>query len=359
MQMQWHENQRFVSPADPMLRYTGRIGWERAEAPFFIFPCSMVEMIVTGRSLTLFSENLRSYFNNDLGLIVNGKPSVIPLTSGEQTIDLSGFLTAKENHVVLYKRQDGCHAWYLHGFAVDADARLLPLPPRSSRRMEVYGDSVSAGEVSEAEFACGQPDPEGHEGRYSNSWLSYAWQAARLMNAELHDIAQGGIALKDGTGWYSGPDYIGMLSAWDKVNYAPAYGPLTPWDFKRWTPQLVLVAIGQNDANPVNIMAEAYQGEAAAQWRAQYGQFIRMIREKYPEATIVLATTILGHHENWDRAIGEVCDQLRQTDPRVHHFLYTRNGCGTPGHVRGSEAAEMAKELAAFVDSLPDVWGKG
>ena len=61
--------------------------------------------------------------------------------------------------------------------------------------MEVYGDSVSAGEVSEAEFACGQVDPEGHNGRYSNGYLSYSWQTARLLGAELHDIATGGMAL--------------------------------------------------------------------------------------------------------------------------------------------------------------------
>ena len=72
-----------------------------------------------------------------------------------------------------------------------AAAELLPLPPRPKRRMEVYGDSVSAGEVSEAEFACGQVDPEGHNGRYSNGYLSYSWQTARLLGAELHDIATG------------------------------------------------------------------------------------------------------------------------------------------------------------------------
>lgn len=50
------------------------------------------------------------------------------------------------------------------------------------------------------------------------------------------------------------------------------------------------------------------------------------------------------------------CRELSQTDGRVHHFLYSKNGCGTPGHIRGSEAAGMAKELAGFIETLPDVW---
>ena len=87
------------------------------------------------------------------------------------------------------------------------------MPPR---RIEVYGDSVSAGEVSEAVDYVAKSDPE-HNGEYSNSWYSYAWIAARKLDAQLHDIAQGGVALLDNTGWYHEPDYIGMEHVWNKI----------------------------------------------------------------------------------------------------------------------------------------------
>ena len=45
----------------------------------------------------------------------------------------------------------------------------------------MYGDSVSAGEVSEAVEYTGKPDPE-HNGQYSNSWYSY----------DVDDCAQAG-----------------------------------------------------------------------------------------------------------------------------------------------------------------------
>src|SRR5699024_12424939 len=93
-------------------------------------------------------------------------------------------------------------------------------PERPRRRIEVYGDSVSAGEVSEAVDYVGKPDPE-HNGQYSNSWYSYAWMTAWKLGAEIHDIAQGGIALLDGTGWFNAPDYVGMETAWDKIHYNP------------------------------------------------------------------------------------------------------------------------------------------
>ena len=73
---------------------------------------------------------------------------------------------------------------------------------------------------------------------------------------------------------------------------------------------------------------------------------------------ILLATTILEHHRNWDLAIDEVCEALRRDgDERVFHFLYSRNGCGTPGHIRIPEAEEMAEELVRFIEGLSvNVW---
>lgn len=353
MNITLNAGERFIPADDPALRYTGRIGMEDPQNPFFIHVCSSVALRLTGRTLKAVLTNIHSFYENRLGVIVNGVQSAVLLEKGGQVIDLSDRLQVGANDVLLFKRQDCCHAFTLQGFIVDAQAALLPLPERPRRRIEVYGDSVSAGEVSEAEFACAQPDPQGHNGVYSNGWLSYAWQAARLLNAELHDVATGGIALLDGTGYFYAPEGIGMLSSWDKVNHSPAFGPRTAWDFSRFTPHVVVVAIGQNDHHPVNVMAEDYGSAASQHWRLAYSRFLGLLREKYPRAHIVCTTTILGHDPAWDRAIGEC---VAAADERVHHFLYTNNGCGTPGHIRGSEAAVMARELAGFIDTLPDVW---
>ncbi|RHU90700.1 hypothetical protein DXC27_00290 [Ruminococcus sp. OM08-7] len=60
-----------------------------------------------------------------------------------------------------------------------------------------------------------------------------------------HDIAQGGIALKDHTGWFYEPEAIGMETAWNKIHYNPIFGEVKEWDFAGYTPQVVVVAIGQ------------------------------------------------------------------------------------------------------------------
>ena len=84
-------------------------------------------------------------------------------------------------------------------------------------------------------------------------------------------------------------------------------------------------------------------------------ELVKNIRAKYPKALIILVTTILSHDKGWDDAIEEVCRKLG--DPRVRHFLYQRNGCGTPGHARIPEAEEMADELVQYINGLDlPVW---
>lgn len=219
-------------------------------------------------------------------------------------------------------------------------------------RIEIYGDSVSCGERNEAVRYTGMADPETDLSSYSNSWFSYGAITARNLGAQLHAVAQGGAALLDGIGWFDGPDYTGMESIWDRIEYNPALGETKPWDFTRYTPHVVIIALGQNDAHPDDFMATDYNGEQARHWRTRYADFIRALRDRYPSAHIVCTTTALQHDAAWDRAIDEVCRTFG--DPKVTHFLYSRNGSATPGHPRIAEHEEMARELTAYLEGFGD-----
>ena len=178
---------------------------------------------------------------------------------------------------------------------------------------------------------------------------------ARKLNAEIHDTSQGGIALLDGTGWFAAPDYKGMESCYDKIEYHPDLGEGKQWDFSKFRPQVVVIAIGQNDSHPYDYMAEKPEGKEATRWKEHYFSFVKKIAEQYPKAQIILTTTILCHDKNWDLAIKEVA--IRIGEKRIHHFLYTKNGCGTPGHIRIPEAEEMAEELSTYIESLgEEIW---
>lgn len=337
------------------LTYSGRIDMTDPAKPEFIFPASCLRFRFFGKKAVITVENRKACWNNYAAAFVDGEQKKWLLRdSGLTEIILLDEQEDREHEILFFKRQDSCHVMILCSLELSDGSRLLEAPQKPERRIEVYGDSVSAGEVSEAVEFVGKPDPE-HNGEYSNSWYSYAWIAARKLKAELHDVAQGGIPLLNGNGWVAPPVYPGMEFIWDKLHYHPRLGKATPWDFSRYTPHLVIVAVAQNDSNPDDYMKEDSNGVRAVYWKYKYKEFVKAIREKYPEAVILLTTTILEHDKNWDEAIDEVCREIG--DKRIRHFLYKRNGCGTPGHIRIPEAEEMAQELADYVEKLDiPVW---
>jgi len=350
------DSKMLVYPDHPMISYTGRIDFERKKEPVFVYPASMIEISFTGTSCAIILENKRAYWDSYLGYQLDGKQEKILLSDKKvvETIIIADGLEDRLHSLILFKRMDSCHIFRFFGFVVDHNANILPCSNKPHRKIEVYGDSVSAGEVSEALEYVGKADPP-HNGEYSNSYYSYAWLAARKLNAQLHNIAQGGISLLDGSGYFSAPNTIGLLSTYDKIEYYPDLSTPKLWDFSLYCPHVVIVAIGQNDKAPYDYMKEEFSGEEALVWRNRYKEFIMKLRNIYPNALIILTTTILRHDKSWDDAIDMVCNEI--DDPKIKHFLYSCNGNGTDGHIRIPEAKKMAEELSDYINAFgEDIW---
>lgn len=339
-----------------LLQFSGRIDFDFPQAPVFVYAGTWVKIKFKGRYIKAFLENHHSYYLNYMGYLLDGVQGKFLLKDDGRlhTYELGNHLSDDEHELLLFKRMDACHNVVFAGFEISDEGKVLPPEAKPDRRIEVFGDSVSCGEVSEAIEFTGKGDPENHNGLYSNSWYSYSWMTARKLNAELHITSQGGAALLDKTGWFHGPDYLGLESIYDKIEYNPDISPVKQWNFEQWKPHVVVLAFGQNDNNPEDFMKKDLDSEASRHWRKSYRAFLEKLMEVYPRAHFILTTTILNHEEAWDRAISVVCEEV--ADPRVHRFLYQKNGCGTPGHIRIPEAEEMADELTGFIESLGDIW---
>ena len=243
-------NSKWIKPSDPVFDYTGRIDFDNTDAPVLVYACSSIGFRTDAQSAYVMFDNKHSYYENSIGVTVNGEyRGKIVLHDGERTqgeniqdidklkmtfeslptsdlrvYDLTPYLDGKENEILLFKRMDACHYVTFLGLITDEGTVHKSKSPKPARRIEVYGDSVSCGEVSEAIDRCGMDDPEGHNGIYSNSYYSYSWILARKMGASIHDISQGGISLFDGDGYFDMPNTKGMLSCYDKITYNPSLG---------------------------------------------------------------------------------------------------------------------------------------
>ena len=349
------KQEKLIEPNHPLLQYSGRINWKEGYIPQLIYPCTSVTIRFTGTRISMVVQNKRWNWDNYLGFLIDGKQGMVRLNlDGMQKIMLADSLTDGEHTVMVFKRMDGCHITDFHGFVVDEDTKVLELPPKPIRKMEFYGDSVSVGEVVEAVDYVGKEDPD-HHGEFCNSYYSFAWVTARKLNAQIYNNSQGGIALMDGSGWFLYPNYVGLEHTFDKLLYNPELGEVNRWDFEQYTPDVVVVAIGQNDSHPFDIMKENYHSRAAREWRDHYEMFLDRLRSVYHHATIVCMTTILNHDKGWDDSIDEVV--ARMGDPGIHHFVCSKCGCGTPGHLRIAEDEKLAEELTAFIEKLGNgIW---
>lgn len=340
------------------LRYMGRTELYGG-FPRFVFAGTGVTLRFIGTSAACVIRNHRFYNVMELGVIIDGRQTKVTFEHKEEdiTLVLAEDLDDCEHEIVLYKRQDATHYFEFKGFILSEGAKTLDAAPLPLRRMECYGDSVSAGAVVEAVEYTASCDPEGHDGIYDNAWLSYSMITARNLGAQLNNIAQGGIAIFDKTGYYHCPDHIGMETAYNKVCYFPeAEGGMTEWDFSKYTPQVVLFAVGQND--PHNEGHEDFDitdSDYRRKWKDAYKSIILDLRGKYPKARFILLLTVLQHSPEWDKAVDEIAEEL--ADEKITHFMFRRTGKATPGHPRITEQYEMAEELTAYISGMGDgIW---
>lgn len=353
----------FIKPSDPKLYYMGRIDFSDSDRVKFFYSGSYVRINFRGSGISAKIRNYRFWNNMELGVICDGFESKVCFeqVDDEITLTLAENLDDGEHFVILFKRQDATHYYEFLGFEITGDAEILPPPERPARKIEVYGDSVSAGAVCEAIEFTGKTDPDNHDGSYDNSWHSYITITARNLGAQLYNNSQGGIALLDGTGYYHCPTHIGVESAYDKLCYFPE-GGITEWDFSKYIPHLVVFAFAQNDNHhegfeDFNISDPEYR----AKWKKRYKEVLLDIRSRYNNPVFILITTLLQHDPDWDNAIEEIkneliADGLVPSD-KLYHFMFTRNGKATPGHPRIPEQCEMAEELTAFISNLGDgIW---
>lgn len=343
------ETKKLIPADSDCLQYVGRINNADKARPVLAWPYSSVETIFTGTSVGAVIKSINFQENIWLGVIIDGVQQKVKM-NGNREDELYIFaegLEDKEHTLKIFKRMAAGHYVDLCGIVIDAGASVRNPNHKFDMKIEFYGDSVTAGEVTEALWYEGQCDPN-HCSQYDNSHFSYAASLARKLNAEAHICGQGGIALFDGTGWFCSDQLTGMLSCYDKVQYSPYY-ERTEWDFSRFTPDIVVIAIGQNDANPEpeRIKTPEYRRG----WKDAYIGMLNDIRAKYsnnPRGTkYILMLTLLRHDPTWDDALEEICEEVNSPD--VTHFKFRRNGDATDGHPRATEQEEMACELYAYI----------
>lgn len=336
-----HAQSVVIKAHDTHIRYMGRIIMQDEAAELSWSGTSLkINFKGTGVKATLKDEFGNNYYN----VILDDK--VIAIIHPDNVLKeytLASGLPDVNHSLELFKRTEWPmgKTWF-YQFALDKNALTLAPPPVRKRKMEFFGNSISCGYAIE--------DSSGKDrgtAPYENGYLSYAALTARHYDAEFNNTSRSG---------------IGILVSWDalimpELYYrADATDAESKWDFSRYTPDVVVINLFQNDCwitkIPDNAQFKARFGEKAPtddQIVKAYKEFVKTIRGKYPKSQIICA---LGNMDAvkegspWPGYIQKAISQIGDKNIYVCIFPYKN----TPGHPNIKEQQVMADQLIAFID---------
>lgn len=208
---------------------------------------------------TGISARIKDEGKNHFQVIVDGEPkAVIKTDHTKEVYSLAEGLVDGVHDVAIYKRTEA-KVGEVTFLGFDPQGTMLPAPPPGERRIELIGDSITAGYGNEGPGAVCTFNPA-EENQYS----TYGAVAARALNAEHVTIAWSGKTIGEMTEFYE--------------RTLPTH-PESQWDFKTWIPQMVVMNIGTNN------FATYDPGET--RYVRIYTNLFDRVRRAYPEALIV------------------------------------------------------------------------
>jgi lysophospholipase L1-like esterase len=255
------------SSAEPGVRIVGRTALGANTSIRFSWPGVSFHARFTG---TQVSMNLTDGNNkNRFTVVVDGGTPKTVSTSGQGALSLASGLPIGTHELLIWRNTEpGMGASEFAGLSsLGSDGALLAPPPAPARRIEVIGDSLSAGAGVEGTSTSCSPGIDA----FTNNYLAYGSVAARAVAADVVTIAWSGIGVYRS---YSASDPT-MPQRYD---YAIP-NDKTAWDFSKYQPHVVVINLGTNDfsaGNPGQPYVDAYVS------------FVEHLRSKYPSASIIL-----------------------------------------------------------------------
>ncbi len=161
-------------------------------------------------------------------------------------------------------------------------APVTPVP-KNDLCIEFIGDSITCAYGVE-----GAGSSESFKTTTENFSKSYAYLAAQQLGADYSTVSYSGHDVI--SGYSSGdkntdrliPDCYGIVSKFGDYNEA--------WDFSKSKKDAVVINLGTNDSHYVNAEFET----RSAEFRDGYLAFLKTVREKNPDATIICTLGIMG-----------------------------------------------------------------
>ncbi|MCD8739800.1 GDSL-type esterase/lipase family protein [Mucilaginibacter roseus] len=323
------------------IRYVGRVAVTDSNTMLSWTATSVkVNFKGTSAKVLLNDEAGDNYYN----VIVDGKiKQILHPQKGRHEYTLAEELPNGKHELELFKRTEwSMGRTWLYQFSFNKGAELTEAPSPKKRRIEVFGNSITCGYAVE--------DTSGKDrgtSPYENGYISYAAITARHFDADYHSTSKSGIGIT--VSWFP----LIMPEMYDRLY---ANDSTVKWNFEKYQPQIVIINLFQNDSwithMPDNPEFKSRFGKTpptAEQLTNAYRNFVKTIRSKYPDASIICALGNMDATKEgspWPGYIKQATADINDKKIYTCFFPYKQ----TPGHPNAAEQQAMANQLITFIN---------
>lgn len=271
------DDTRVVSdvPTEGAPRWVGRVDLSAPDAPRFSWSHTGFVAKVTGKKLSVKLETVGAGDDVYFQPVIDGAPiERVKVPYGEQTALIASDLSPGDHVLELYRDSEGKLGYSVFGGFVEGS--LKAAPPATDRRIEIIGDSISAGygNLGQEAHPNYEPDPSGgcrFSTETESAYASYGAVAARLLEAEPSIVALSGWGVYRDNG--NNPAKV-LSNVYEGTLSPPAN---LIWGFEP-KPQVVVINLGTNDF---------FNGDPGqAEFQGAYSALVTTVRSKYPDAWI-------------------------------------------------------------------------
>jgi len=294
-----------AEPEPPGIQYFGRWDFSDPAHPSASWGAVYLKARFEGTSVGILLKDAMNTF--DYSIDGGSMTRLGPTPATEHS--LASGLADGAHTLELYRRSEGGYGkTVVSGLILDPGKNVLAPEPRPTRRIEIVGDSISAGFGNEGNGGS-TPDTQ-------NGYEAYGPKLARKLGAEWSVIAHSGQGMYRNLCEALPPSAQHMPDEFALAHHPSVPGPA--WDFARWQPDLLVVALGTND------YADYPPGSCAAPdsaaFKSAYVSFLTFAREKYPNAEIFAVGTFIATASNQFGTCNQnVCAAVAETaDPKIH-----------------------------------------
>ena len=215
--------------------------------------------------------------------------------------------------------------------------------------IEFIGNSITCGAAADpSEIPCAVGDYHDHH----NAYYAYGPRVARALHLNYMLSSVSGIGIYR-TWNADGPSMPQVYEKADLQENDPR-----PWDFTRYKPRIVSIALGTNDLSNGDGQHPRLPFDSAV-FVGAYIKFVRLVKTKYPSARIaLLSSPMIGGDrrlllQRCLTAVKHDIDALYPSDKRVAlYFFKPMHPRGCYGHPNVEDHAILAAGLIPFFKSL-------